>query len=128
MTGANLFRRTYGNITELSSLARTFIEHHRYATVNAGDRRVRRTSHDGKWDLRLILFWKPALIQAGQKPLPVPRQLFRRSRQSFLPVVATAATGSTTYLLNSGPLEHAQQIAAHQSPRATRHSDRSNQE
>jgi integrase len=34
------------------------------------------------------------------------------------------ATGITTYLENGGTLEHAQQIAAHESPRTTKHYDR----
>ena len=34
------------------------------------------------------------------------------------------ATGITTYLLNGGTLEHAQQIAAHESPRTTKLYDR----
>lgn len=36
------------------------------------------------------------------------------------------ATGVTTYLLNGGTLEHAQQIAAHESPRTTKLYDRTN--
>lgn len=34
------------------------------------------------------------------------------------------ATGITTYLENSGTIEHAQQITAHESPRTTRLYDR----
>ena len=34
------------------------------------------------------------------------------------------ATGITAYLKNNGTLEHAQQIAAHQSPRTTKLYDR----
>jgi integrase len=34
------------------------------------------------------------------------------------------ATGITTYLKNGGTLEHAQQIAAHESPRTTKLYDR----
>jgi integrase/recombinase XerD len=34
------------------------------------------------------------------------------------------ATGITTYLQNGGTLEHAQQIAAHESPRTTKLYDR----
>jgi len=34
------------------------------------------------------------------------------------------ATGITTYLENGGTLEHAQQIAAHESPRTTKLYDR----
>lgn len=36
------------------------------------------------------------------------------------------ATGITAYLLNGGTLEHAQQIAAHESPRTTKLYDRTN--
>lgn len=38
------------------------------------------------------------------------------------------ATGITTYLLNGGTLEHAQQIAAHESPRTTKLYDRTTDE
>lgn len=38
------------------------------------------------------------------------------------------ATGITTYLLNGGSLEHAQQIAAHESPRTTKLYDRTRDE
>ena len=37
---------------------------------------------------------------------------------------AFRATGITTYLENGGTLEHAQQIAAHESPRTTKLYDR----
>ena len=36
------------------------------------------------------------------------------------------ATGITTYLQNGGTIEHAQQIANHESPRTTRLYDRTN--
>ena len=36
------------------------------------------------------------------------------------------ATGTTAYLENGGTLEHAQQTAAHESPRATKRYDRTN--
>ena len=38
------------------------------------------------------------------------------------------ATGITAYLQNGGTLEHAQQIAAHQSPRTTKLYDRTKDE
>jgi site-specific recombinase XerC len=38
------------------------------------------------------------------------------------------ATGITTFLLNGGTLEHAQAIAAHESPRTTKLNDRTNDE
>jgi integrase len=38
------------------------------------------------------------------------------------------ATGITAYMENGGSLEHAQQIAAHESPRTTKLYDRTNDE
>jgi integrase len=38
------------------------------------------------------------------------------------------ATGITTYMQNGGTLEHAQQIAAHESPRTTKLYDRTQDE
>jgi hypothetical protein len=52
----------------------------------------------------------------------------RRCRQAALGAAANChifrATGITAYLLNGGTLEHAQAIAAHESPRATKLYDR----
>ena len=42
--------------------------------------------------------------------------------------VWTLRTGITAYLQNGGTLEHAQQIAAHQSPRTTKLYDRTKDE
>ena len=56
----------------------------------------------------------------------------RRSRAAELPANISChtfrATGITTYLLNGGTLEKAQQIAAHESPRTTKLYDRTSDE
>jgi integrase len=48
----------------------------------------------------------------------------RRARQAGLPQTTCChtfrATGITTYLQNGGTIEHAQQIANHESPRTTK--------
>jgi integrase/recombinase XerD len=52
----------------------------------------------------------------------------RRAKAAGLPYSTCChifrATGITAYMLNGGTLEHAQQIAAHQSPRTTKLYDR----
>jgi integrase/recombinase XerD len=52
----------------------------------------------------------------------------RRARQAGLPQTACChtfrATGITTYLQTGGTIEHAQQIAHHESPRTTKLYDR----
>ena len=54
----------------------------------------------------------------------------RRARQAGLPHTTCChtfrATGITTYLQNGGTIEHAQQIANHESPRTTKLYDRIN--
>jgi integrase len=54
----------------------------------------------------------------------------RRARQAGLPGTPCChtfrATGITTYLQNGGTIEHAQQIANHESPRMTKLYDRTN--
>jgi integrase/recombinase XerD len=54
----------------------------------------------------------------------------RRARQAGLPGTTCChtfrATGNTTYLQNGGTIEHAQQIANHESPRTTKLYDRTN--
>jgi len=56
------------------------------------------------------------------------RVIKRRARQAGLPHTTCChtfrATGITTYLQNGGTIEHAQQIAAHESPRTTKLYDR----
>ena len=56
----------------------------------------------------------------------------RRAKAASLPYSTCChtfrATGITAYMLNGGTLEHAQQIAAHQSPRTTKLYDRTKDE
>lgn len=56
----------------------------------------------------------------------------RRARQAGLPEIISChtfrATGITAYLDNGGTLEHAQRIAAHESPRTTKLYDRTSDE
>jgi integrase len=58
----------------------------------------------------------------------VLRMIKRRAKEAGLPYSTCChtfrATGITTYLKNGGTLEHAQQIAAHESPRTTKLYDR----
>jgi integrase/recombinase XerD len=58
----------------------------------------------------------------------VLRMIKRRAKAAGLPYSTCChtfrATGITTYLKNGGTLEHAQQIAAHESPRTTKLYDR----
>jgi integrase/recombinase XerD len=50
------------------------------------------------------------------------------TRSDVLYMINFRATGITAYLQNGGTLEHAQQIAAHQSPRTTKLYDRTKDE
>jgi site-specific recombinase XerD len=56
----------------------------------------------------------------------------QRAAQAALPYSTCChtfrATGITTYLQHGGTLEHAQQIAAHESPRTTKLYDRTQDE
>jgi integrase len=56
----------------------------------------------------------------------------RRAKVAGLPYSTCChtfrATGITAYMQNGGTLEHAQQIAAHQSPRTTKLYDRTKDE
>jgi len=56
----------------------------------------------------------------------------RRAMLAGLPAIISChrfrATGITTYMLNGGTLEKAQQIAAHESPRTTKLYDRTSDE
>jgi site-specific recombinase XerD len=60
------------------------------------------------------------------------RMIKKRCRQAELGAAANChtfrATGITAYLLNGGTLEHAQAIAAHESPRTTKLYDRTTDE
>jgi integrase/recombinase XerD len=62
----------------------------------------------------------------------VLRMIKRRAKAAGLPYSTCChtfrATGITTYLKNGGTLEHAQQIAAHESPRTTKLYDRTRDE
>ncbi len=62
--------------------------------------------------------------------LEVLAMIKRRARQAGLPETTCChtfrATGITTYLQNGGTIEHAQQIANHESPRTTKLYDRTN--
>jgi site-specific recombinase XerD len=62
--------------------------------------------------------------------LEVLAMIKRRARQVGLPLTTCChtfrATGITTYLQNGGTIEHAQQIANHESPRTTKLYDRTN--
>jgi site-specific recombinase XerD len=62
----------------------------------------------------------------------VLRMIKRRAADAALPYSTCChtfrATGITTYLQNGGTLEHAQQIAAHESPRTTKLYDRTHDE
>ena len=62
--------------------------------------------------------------------LEVLAMIKRRARQAGLPQTTCChtfrATGITTYLQNGGTIEHAQQIANHESPRTTKLYDRTN--
>ena len=62
--------------------------------------------------------------------LEVLAMIKRRARQAGLPQTTCChtfrATGITTYLQNGGTMEHAQQIANHESPRTTKLYDRTN--
>src|SRR5216683_3784581 len=90
----------------------------------------------------------PALIRAGIETLPaaiaaagahkltenpmaredVLAMIKRQAKAAALPYSTCChtfrATGITTYMQNGGTLEHAQQIAAHESPRTTKLYDR----
>jgi integrase len=61
--------------------------------------------------------------------LEVLAMIKRRARQAQLPSTTCChsfrATGITTYLQNGGIIEHAQQMASHESPRTTKVYDRS---
>ena len=60
-----------------------------------------------------------AMVKRRARPLPLPETICCHSFR---------ATGITAYLQNGGTLEHAQQIAAHESPRTTKLYDRTNDE
>jgi integrase/recombinase XerD len=73
-----------------------------------------------------------ALGDGRMSRVHVFRMVKRRCREAELGAAASChtfrATGITAYLLNDGTLEHAQQIAAHESPRTTKLYDRTSDE
>ena len=83
-------------------------------------------------DVHTILFRSPdrwrRLTERGLHRLEVLAMIKRRARRAGLPETTCChtfrATGITTYLQNGGTIEHAQQIAAHESPRTTKLYDR----
>jgi hypothetical protein len=62
------------------------------------------------------------LLRASSVRLDIGYSSYSTCCHTFL------ATGITAYLQNGGTLEHAQQIAAHQSPRTTKLYDRTKDE
>ena len=72
------------------------------------------------------------LTERRMHRLDVLAMIKRRARQARLSTAVCChtfrATGITCYLLNGGTLEHAQRIAAHESPRTTKLYDRTTDE
>ena len=68
------------------------------------------------------------LTDQAMNPVDLLRMIKRRAKQAGLPPTTCChtfrATGITTYLQNGGTIEHAQQIAYHESPRTTKLYDR----
>lgn len=85
---------------------------------------------DHKGPLFRSLDRKRRLTERRLHRLEVLAMIKRRARQAGLPETTCChtfrATGITTYLQNGGTIEHAQQIAAHESPRTTKLYDRTN--
>ena len=73
---------------------------------------------------------KRRLTERRLHRLEVLAMIKRRARQAGLPETTCChtfrATGITTYLQNGGTIEHAQQIAGHESPQTTKLYDRTN--
>ena len=63
-------------------------------------------------------------MAAGRLPHDTAAGKSRRASRRASVTTRSAATGITAYLKNDGLLEHAQQIAAHASPRTTKLYDR----
>lgn len=83
---------------------------------------------DRKGPLFRSLSRERCLIERRLHRLEVLAMIKRRARQAGLPPTTCChtfrATGITTYLQNGGAIEHAQQIANHESPRTTKLYDR----
>ena len=85
-------------------------------------------AEDRKGALFRSLDRRRCLTERRLHRLEVLAMIKRRARQAGLPQTTCChtfrATGITTYLQNGGTIEHAQRIAAHESPRTTKLYDR----
>jgi integrase len=97
---------------------------HQRAATGSGD--------DRKTPLFRSLNRRRELTERGLSRREALAMIKRRVREAGLPdricCHTFRATGITAYLLNGGTLEHAQRIAAHESPRATKLYDRTSDE
>jgi site-specific recombinase XerD len=91
---------------------------------------VAQIAEDRKGPLFRSLDRERRLTERRLHRLEVLAMIKRRARQASLPQTTCChtfrATGITTYLQNGGTIEHAQQIANHESPRTTKLYDRTN--
>jgi len=91
---------------------------------------VAKIADDRKGPLFRSLDRERDLTERRLHRLEVLAMIKRRVRQAGLPMTTCChtfrATGITTYLQNGGTIEHAQQIANHESPRTTKLYDRTN--
>jgi integrase/recombinase XerD len=91
---------------------------------------VAQIAEDRKGPLFRSLDRERRLTKRRLHRLEVLAMIKRRARQASLPQTTCChtfrATGITTYLQNGGTIEHAQQIANHESPRTTKLYDRTN--
>jgi integrase len=78
-----------------------------------------------RWRPAAILAGSPlASVAAGASPAGVPRARANAGIMAPIGNHSFRATGITAYLANGGTLEHAQSMAAHESPRTTKLYDR----
>jgi len=102
--------------------------HHNAETYMDAYLAAARTAPDRKGPLFRSLDRQRRLTERRLHRLEVLAMIKRRARQAGLPETTCChtfrATGITTYLQNGGTIEHAQQIAAHESPRTTKLYDR----
>src|SRR5262249_22650289 len=98
-----------------------------YTAARADARRPRTAAGDHP---RLGRARRPAFHRILYRDHPQPE--YGRAKGAGLPYSTCChtfrATGITAYLQNGGTLEHAQQIAAHESPRTTKLYDRTRDE
>lgn len=91
---------------------------------------VAQIAEDRKGPLFRSLDRERRLTKRRLHRLEVLAMIKRRARQASLPQTTCChtfrAAGITTYLQNGGTIEHAQQIANHESPRTTKLYDRTN--